>query len=109
MAGRGFRVPEGGIPFKPRSVRQSGVKTTNALDAASNAGGGITDWLMGGISMLPQVGVPIAAGAAVGTAYANTNRAPAVSGRGAGRSTFCLLYTSPSPRDMRRSRMPSSA
>ena len=27
---------------------------------------------------------------------------------GAG-STFCLLYTSPSPRDMRRSRMPSSA
>ena len=22
---------------------------------------------------------------------------------------FCLLYTSPSPRDMRRSRMPSSA
>ena len=24
-------------------------------------------------------------------------------------SKFCLLYTSPSPRDMRRSRMPSSA
>ena len=24
-------------------------------------------------------------------------------------SMFCLLYTSPSPRDMRRSRMPSSA
>ncbi|GAB5856908.1 hypothetical protein JMUB7529_28170 [Staphylococcus aureus] len=24
-------------------------------------------------------------------------------------STTCLLYTSPSPRDMRRSRMPSSA
>ena len=24
-------------------------------------------------------------------------------------STICLLYTSPSPRDMRRSRMPSSA
>ena len=24
-------------------------------------------------------------------------------------SSFCLLYTSPSPRDMRRSRMPSSA
>ena len=24
-------------------------------------------------------------------------------------ATFCLLYTSPSPRDMRRSRMPSSA
>ena len=26
-----------------------------------------------------------------------------------GRIYFCLLYTSPSPRDMRRSRMPSSA
>ena len=25
------------------------------------------------------------------------------------KSTFCLLYTSPSPRDIRRSRMPSSA
>ena len=25
------------------------------------------------------------------------------------KSLFCLLYTSPSPRDMRRSRMPSSA
>ena len=25
------------------------------------------------------------------------------------KSYFCLLYTSPSPRDMRRSRMPSSA
>ena len=24
-------------------------------------------------------------------------------------SKYCLLYTSPSPRDMRRSRMPSSA
>ena len=28
---------------------------------------------------------------------------------GCGKTTFCLLYTSPSPRDMRRSRMPSSA
>ena len=28
---------------------------------------------------------------------------------GAAKSTFCLLYTSPSPRDRTRSRMPSSA
>ena len=28
---------------------------------------------------------------------------------GQGRPIICLLYTSPSPRDMRRSRMPSSA
>ena len=31
------------------------------------------------------------------------------SGGCAGMSYVCLLYTSPSPRDMRRSRMPSSA
>ena len=29
--------------------------------------------------------------------------------RGTGKSTTCLLYTSPSPRDVKRSRMPSSA
>ena len=29
--------------------------------------------------------------------------------RGVGRSQGCLLYTSPSPRDKRQSRMPSSA
>jgi len=28
---------------------------------------------------------------------------------GSGKTTFCLLYTSPSPRDRTRSRMPSSA
>ena len=35
-----------------------------------------------------------------------------IGGGGHGLATayyFCLLYTSPSPRDMRRSRMPSSA
>ena len=31
------------------------------------------------------------------------------SGDHAGRAVFCLLYTSPSPRDKRQSRMPSSA
>ena len=30
-------------------------------------------------------------------------------GAGTGRVIFCLLYTSPSPRDKRQSRMPSSA
>ena len=32
-----------------------------------------------------------------------------VSGGSVANSIVCLLYTSPSPRDMRRSRMPSSA
>ena len=31
------------------------------------------------------------------------------SGGGGGKANFCLLYTSPSPRDRTRSRMPSSA
>ena len=30
-------------------------------------------------------------------------------GPGVGKATFCLLYTSPSPRDSTSSRMPSSA
>ena len=30
-------------------------------------------------------------------------------GQGTGKTTICLLYTSPSPRDMSASRMPSSA
>ena len=36
-------------------------------------------------------------------------QADGVVGLGGGSSMDCLLYTSPSPRDMRRSRMPSSA
>ena len=40
----------------------------------------------------------------------NICRVVAPRGEGDGVLTgFCLLYTSPSPRDMRRSRMPSSA
>ena len=38
------------------------------------------------------------------------NRRVLVQGfHGTGKSTHCLLYTSPSPRDKRQSRMPSSA
>ena len=36
-------------------------------------------------------------------------RDPGEKGRNARRVSSCLLYTSPSPRDMRRTRMPSSA
>src|SRR5665213_4575699 len=36
-------------------------------------------------------------------------RIPKVSGAGAGQVYLCLLYTSPSPRDRQKSRMPSSA
>ena len=100
-----LRVPRGraqvGGKGKPRG-KVPGARTGTALDAASNAGGGLMDWIMGGISMLPQIGVPIAAGAAIGTAYAGMDRAPAQSGRGAGRSTFNppKAQQQPKPRGM---------
>ena len=37
------------------------------------------------------------------------NKGKAITVHGAGRTDSCLLYTSPSPRDKRQSRMPSSA
>ena len=39
----------------------------------------------------------------------NHYSATVTSSQFSGKSKICLLYTSPSPRDMRRSRMPSSA
>ena len=38
-----------------------------------------------------------------------TEYAVALANEGGGKIIFCLLYTSPSPRDQRGSRMPSSA
>ena len=42
-------------------------------------------------------------------ALMNTPQLAAASGKPPTRFIFCLLYTSPSPRDRTRSRMPSSA
>ena len=43
------------------------------------------------------------------TSYTETDTLDSVTGRGATTSNTCLLYTSPSPRDRQKSRMPSSA
>ena len=104
---RGFRIPDRGIPFKPHQSqdglirrglqgagpgakpRVPGTKTGVALDVASNAGGGVMDWVMGGVSMMGLPGMAIATGAAVGTAMENflpVNTAG--SGRGSGRAAF---------------------
>ena len=45
----------------------------------------------------------------VAAAGTQVNLVSPISSLGAGDSTICLLYTSPSPRDQRGSRMPSSA
>ena len=56
---------------------------------------------------------PVASGPAVGAVYAMTNGEGQVDGNVQGPNAVvaygCLLYTSPSPRDKRQSRMPSSA
>ena len=105
------RIPDGGIPFRggrpPRtntnlgirpeagrapnlpSGRTPGVRTEATLDAASNAGGGVGDWIMGGISMIPGFGTAIAAGGAIGGWMENNlPQNTAGSGRGAGRTAF---------------------
>ena len=71
-----------------------------------------------GVDILKQGGNAVDAAAAVGFALAVTSSSNGniggggfMVGRFAGGKTFtlCLLYTSPSPRDQRGSRMPSSA
>ena len=59
-------------------------------------------------------GVSAIGGGRGGVAPSPRNGAPGGSGGGGGGQNFanpsgCLLYTSPSPRDKRQSRMPSSA
>ena len=74
-----------------------------------------------GIVTLPETNEPVPfvlnlhgfAGSASGYKYLHTHMARMLADHGVGCARFdfygCLLYTSPSPRDMRRSRMPSSA
>lgn len=106
-----LRIPDGGIPFRggrpPRtntnlgirpeagrapqlpSGRTPGVKTEATLDAASNAGGGVGDWIMGGVSMIPGFGTAVAAGGAIGSwMEQNLPQNTAGSGRGSGRAAF---------------------
>ena len=102
------RIPDGGIPFRGSrtnpglrvrpeagrapnfpSGRTPGVKTEATLDAASNVGGGIMDWVMGGISMVPGFGTAVAAGSAIGSwMEQNVPQNTAGSGRGSGRAAF---------------------
>ena len=75
-----------------------GVKRRSAAPLADGlVGGMLPDWIQ---SSLPGFGVQFpAAPASPGSARS----------AGCRRTSACLLYTSPSPRDKRQSRMPSSA
>ena len=74
-------------------VEQQGVKVeSSGFVAAAPGGGG------------PETSMHLSADATSGTAGGTGGDA-----QGLGVSSICLLYTSPSPRDQRGSRMPSSA
>jgi hypothetical protein len=76
-----------------------GTKTTNALDALSNVGGSMSDAFMGVMGMIPQVGVPLVAGAAIGTTMRNNMpQSSFTSGRGSGaRATSNPKQNVPNP------------
>ena len=61
------------------------------------------------VLVLIQQGKGADVGAAFGSGGSNTMFGSAGSGSFLSRTTTCLLYTSPSPRDATLSRMPSSA
>ena len=91
--GKSLRSAASGTAKEIASQSNSGVaKAIDKVDTGSSTGGAIK----GGLSKIaPKVaskmgglGTALGAGAAIGQAYKNTNRAPAVSGRGAGRATF---------------------
>ena len=71
------------------------------IDAACSGGSGVVDLASGIVSQMT-----LSSGAVLTTFH--TNLTDATNGTNALSST-CLLYTSPSPRDLSTSRMPSSA
>ena len=82
-----------------KSIRNGALNAKKGADFVKGAGNfvkgaaGQTVKAVGGAIKGTAVGAakvlgPFVAGAAIGTAYKNTDRAPAVSGRGAGRATF---------------------
>ena len=66
---------------------------------------------MGGIALTTALLAGVAAPAMAGSFYVQeqSTRGQGRANAGVGADKGCLLYTSPSPRDKRQSRMPSSA
>ena len=102
------------------SFRSSGINVSGAVTATSfvGDGSGLTGVVGSGSGIVVLDG-----GSTVGTAStinfgdnlsvsaiaAGVVTVTASGGGGSGLSNICLLYTSPSPRDVEESRMPSSA
>lgn len=84
-----------GLRVRPEAGRapnfRNGGNATNQQSVAPPKGQGFTNGVLGALSFIPgasQLAGALSAGVAIGEAYKGTNRAPAVSGRGAGRATF---------------------
>ena len=82
--------------------------TTPAVTAPAAAAAGAASGATGAASV-PATSVPTATAAAQGAAAVPGQPAAAAAPAKRERIEVCLLYTSPSPRDKRQSRMPSSA
>ena len=72
-------------------LQQGLGKAKDVVDSAKTLGSkksSLGDKILAVAGNIPKVGSALTAGAKIGQAYKNTNRAPAVSGRGSGRATF---------------------
>ena len=98
------------VPWLPLMV--AGLLTTSALRIGHRAAtGAITDlrWGLGSVVVLQTLLPLVLVGALSLLGLMNTPAALATVLVCAAPAITCLLYTSPSPRDRTRSRMPSSA
>ena len=95
----GMGRPPGGLPAPPRMSPSSPYALI--LDDHPLVAHGMAEFLR---ARMPQMDVVVASGADDLLRWVGTRGTPAIV-----LVDFCLLYTSPSPRDQRGSRMPSSA
>ena len=96
-----------GLVSRALADNKISIDTINFRDFAVNNQGGVDDTPFGGGSGM--VLRPEPAVAAIKKAKENKPDAKVVLFSPRGEKITCLLYTSPSPRDRTRSRMPSSA
>ena len=107
------RLVQGGPPSGGevrRSCREcTGVRGRSRLDAVHIlASAAFYAWCYRGVSPA-RGGHPGVRGRSRLDAWRSSRKLPRVHGSGRSRLDACLLYTSPSPRDLSTSRMPSSA
>ena len=101
----------------PQPVEYVLERLENAGFAAFAVGGCVRDTLLGRVpgdwdvttAARPEQVLALFDGCAIPTGLKHGTVTVRAEGMGIEVTTFCLLYTSPSPRDRTRSRMPSSA